>query len=80
LQPLADLFAGLLTAADVEAILGRLHQARYLTTARAGEWRAGDRLKRLVDQQASEHAPLSLYSNIQNRTATLKSATSKASR
>jgi ATP-dependent Lhr-like helicase len=69
LQPLADLFAGLLTAADVETILGHLHQARYLTTARAGEWRAGDRLKRLVDQQASEHAPLSLYSNIQNRTA-----------
>jgi len=69
LAPLADLFAGLLSAADLEAILGHLHQARYLTTARAGEWRAGDRLKRLVDQQASEHAPLSLYSNIQNRTA-----------
>ena len=69
MQPLADLFAGLLTAADLEALLGHLHQARYLTTARAGEWRAGDRLKRLVDQQASEHAPLSLFSNIQNRTA-----------
>ncbi len=72
LQPLADLFAGLLTAVDLEAILGFLHQTRYLTTARAGEWRAGERLKRLVDQQASEHAPLSLYSNIQNRTATVK--------
>ncbi|MFN3333199.1 MAG: hypothetical protein ACK47M_11865, partial [Caldilinea sp.] len=52
--------------------LGRLHELRYLTTARAGDWRADDRLKRLVDQQASEHAPLSLYSNIQNRPATLK--------
>lgn len=72
LQPLADQFAGLLTDSDLEAILGRLHELRYLTTARAGEWRAGDRLKRLVDQQASEHTPLSLYSNIQNRPATLK--------
>jgi len=72
LQPLADLFAGLLAVSDLEAILGRLHELHYLTTARAGEWRAGDRLNRLVDQQASEHAPLSLYSNIQNRPATLK--------
>jgi ATP-dependent Lhr-like helicase len=72
LQPLADLFAGLLATPDLEAILGRLHELRYLTTTRAGEWRAGDRLKRLVDQQTSEHAPLSLYSNIQNRPTTLK--------
>ena len=72
LQPLADLFDGLVALPDLEAILGRLHELRYLTTARAGEWRAGDRLKRLVDQQASEHAPLSLYSNIQNRPAALK--------
>ncbi|MFO7634758.1 MAG: hypothetical protein R6W76_19570, partial [Caldilinea sp.] len=64
--------AGLLAVSDLEAILGRLHELRYLTTARAGEWRAGDRLKRLVDQQASEHAPLSLYSNIQNRPTPLK--------
>jgi hypothetical protein len=72
MQPLVDLFAGLLSAADLEAILGHLHGARYLTTARAGEWRAGDRLKRLVDQQASDHAPLSLFSNIQNRTETVQ--------
>ena len=56
LQPLAELFAGLLTPADLEAILGHLHQTRYLTTARAGEWRAGERLNRLVDLQASDHA------------------------
>ena len=72
LAPLAALFDGLLVAADLEAILGRLQEVRYLRAARAGEWRAGDRLKRLVDLQASEHAPLSLYSNIQNRPATLK--------
>lgn len=50
LQPLADLFTSLLAAHDLEAILGRLHELHYLTTARASEWRAGDRLKRLVDQ------------------------------
>jgi ATP-dependent Lhr-like helicase len=72
LAPLAGLFADLLTPAELESILGRLQELRYLAAARAGEWRAGDRLKRLVDLQASEHAPLSLYSNIQNRPATLK--------
>jgi hypothetical protein len=51
---------------------GRLQELGYVTAGRAGEWRAGDRLKRLVDLQASEHAPLSLYSNIQNRPTTLK--------
>ena len=72
LSPLAELFADLLTPADLEAISGRLQELRYLAAVRTGEWRAGDRLKRLVDLQASEHAPLSLYSNIQNRPATLK--------
>jgi len=72
LAPIAALFDGLLTAADLEAILGRLQELRYVSTARAGEWRAGERLKHLVDLQASEHAPLSLYSNIQNRPAALK--------
>ena len=72
LQPLADLFAGLLTAADLETILGHLHAAGYLTTARAGEWRAGERLKRLVDLQASEQAPLSLYSNLKTPAGQVK--------
>jgi ATP-dependent Lhr-like helicase len=72
LAPLADLFAGLLAPADLEAILGHLQEYEYLAPGRAGEWRAGARLNRLVDLQSSEHAPLSLYSNIQNRPATLK--------
>ena len=72
LQPLADLFAGLLTAADLETILGHLHAAGYLTTARAGEWRAGERLNRLVDLQASEQAPLSLYSNLKTPAGQVK--------
>ncbi len=72
LQPLADLFAGLLAPADLEAILGQLQARGYLLTARSGEWRAGPRLNQLVDLQASEHAPLSLYSNLQNQPAKLK--------
>jgi hypothetical protein len=72
LQPLAETFAGLLSPADLEAILGHLHGTRYLTTARAGEWRAGERLKRLVDLQASEHAPLSIYSNLQTPTGQIQ--------
>lgn len=72
LQPLSELFDGLLTAADLAAILGYLHERGYLTTARAGEWRAGERLKHLVDLQAAEHAPLSLYSNLQNRAGIVK--------
>lgn len=72
LQPLAELFDGLLAAADLEAILGQLQARDYLVTARAGEWRAGWRLNQLVDLQASDYAPLSLYSNIQNRPAKLK--------
>jgi ATP-dependent Lhr-like helicase len=51
LPPLAELFRGLLGAAELAAILGHLHERAYLTTARAGEWRAGERLKRLVDMQ-----------------------------
>ena len=72
LPPLADLFAGLLAPADLEAILGHLQEFEYLAAGRTGEWRAGQRLNRLVDLQSSERAPLSLYSNIQNRPATLK--------
>ncbi len=71
-QPLAELFAGLLSTADLSAILGYLQERGYLANARGGEWRAGERLKQLVDLQASEHAPLSLYSNIENPAATLK--------
>ncbi len=72
LHPLAELFDGLLSAAELEAILGQLQKLRYLSTARGGEWRAGERLKQLNDQQALDYAPLSLYSNIQNRTAMIK--------
>ncbi len=72
LVPLAELFNDLLTVADLEAILGQLQARGYLTSARAGEWRAGARLNQLVDLQASDSAPLSLYSNIQNGGAKLK--------
>ncbi|MBL8134176.1 MAG: DEAD/DEAH box helicase [Anaerolineae bacterium] len=70
LKPLSDLFDGMLSAADLEAILGQLQASGYLNAGRAGEWRPGERLNRLVDLQALENAPLSLYSNIQTDGAT----------
>ena len=41
LNPLTELFAGMLAAADLESILGHLQGLDYLTSGRAGEWRAG---------------------------------------
>jgi len=69
LNPLVDLFVGMLSAADVQAILGQLQALRYLTVGRMGEWRAGERLNRLVDLQSAESTSLSLYSNIQSDSA-----------
>jgi len=66
LNPLADLFGGLLSAADLRAILGELQALGYLKAGRMGEWRSGKRLDQLADMQAVENAPLSLYSNIQS--------------
>lgn len=64
LNPLVDLFYGMLSAADVEAILGKLQAMEYLKSGRAGEWRAGERLNRLADLQSAEYTALSLHSNI----------------
>ena len=68
LAPLSALFAGLLNAADLEAILGTLQARGYLQSGRAGEWRAGERLNDLVDRQAAGPAArqptFSLHSNL----------------
>jgi ATP-dependent Lhr-like helicase len=65
LHPTSALFNGMLTESDLLWILGELQGAGYLKAGRPGEWRAGERLNRLVDAQSIEHTPLSLYSNIQ---------------
>ncbi len=72
LNPTAALFNGLLSIPDLESILGELQAVGYLKAGRSGEWRAGERLNRLVDLQLFEHTPLSLYSNIQTSTDTIK--------
>jgi ATP-dependent Lhr-like helicase len=72
LAPTATLLAGMLSPQDVEALLGQLQAVGYLKTGRPGEWRAGERLNRLVDAQQAEHTPFSLYSNIQNTGNALK--------
>ncbi|HMA36151.1 MAG TPA: DEAD/DEAH box helicase [Chloroflexia bacterium] len=64
LAPLGDVFAGLLTTADLQTILGTLQGWGYLQSGRPGEWRAGPRLNELVDLQAAERGVLSLHSNL----------------
>ncbi len=61
---LSAIFADLVTEADLAAILGQLAAMNYLQPGRSGEWRAGERLNKLIDQQANPHNTLSLYSNI----------------
>ncbi len=65
LPELISLFAPMLDSETLLAILGALQGADYLTNGRPGEWRAGDRLRKLIDQQAYTFVSLSLYSNIQ---------------
>jgi ATP-dependent helicase Lhr and Lhr-like helicase len=60
------LMANIVPTDYIERMLGMLQAQGYLQPGRAGEWRAGAALNRLFDLQASEHAPFSLYSNIQN--------------
>lgn len=68
-KPLNALFAGILSPPDLQAILDHLRGSGYLTHKPVGEWRAGPRLHRLVDQQAVDETALSLHSNIQNSAA-----------
>ncbi|MDX1995674.1 MAG: DEAD/DEAH box helicase [bacterium] len=72
LNPTVGLFAGLLHRADVEAILGELQARGYLKAGRDQEWRAGEQLNRLIDLQAADRAPLSLYSNLKMNAPTVK--------
>lgn len=65
-QPVADLFAGMMTAAQVRAILGELQAASWLTGSRTDEFWAGARLNHLIDRQGMPTTPLSLHSNIQS--------------
>lgn len=62
---LAQIFAGLLAPGDIAAILGELGRRGYLTAGRPGEWRAGDRLNKLFDEQTRAQVSLSVYSNVQ---------------
>src|SRR6266542_891390 len=64
LAELAGLFDGLLSRDDLAAFIGELTQRDYLKEGRPGEWRAGERLNELVDQQASSRPGPSIYSNI----------------
>ncbi len=65
LAALAELFRGMLDLGELSLIVGQLQDLEYLTPGRPGEWRAGSRLNRLVDEQASRYSARSIYSNIQ---------------
>jgi ATP-dependent Lhr-like helicase len=71
LAELGQLFADMLSPADLLAILGELQLRDYLKVGRPGEWRAGDRLNKLFDEQIGAHVSLSIYSNIQSSEAAL---------
>src|SRR5262249_45107244 len=64
LADMTILLNGLLSSEDIQGIVGQLEALNYLKPARAGEWRAGERLNTLADQQANPYQSLSLYSNI----------------
>jgi ATP-dependent Lhr-like helicase len=66
LAELERLFAGMLSEADVRSIVGQLQQLRYLRVGRPGEWRPGERLNELFDEQMSAEVRLSIYSNIES--------------
>lgn len=69
LSTLASLLQGLVPEADVRSIIGHLQQTDYLQEGRPGEWRPGERLNHLFDQQTSAYNDLSVYSNIRGQTA-----------
>ena len=62
---LIEMFAGMLSAEEITPLVGHLQALRFLQPGRPGEWRAGERLNRLIDEQATSHSTLSIYSNLQ---------------
>lgn len=71
LSELSELFAGMLSPDDLQAIVAQLRQRDYLKDGRPGEWRAGARLNKLYDEQSGTQVSLSIYSNIQINEARL---------
>jgi len=70
LNPLADVFEGLLSLRDLTAIVGHLNALHYLREVRPGTFGVGVELNKLIDQQFNPYAKAryrrSLYSNIQS--------------
>jgi ATP-dependent Lhr-like helicase len=66
---LTRMFAEMLDASDVAGIIAELESLRYLQVGRPGEWRVGERLNLLADQQSNPYQSLSLHSNVKGSTA-----------
>ena len=71
LAPLARLFDGMLGRDDLLAILAQLARLSYLRPGRPGEWTAGARLNKLVDEQTRAQVSVSIYSNVASAPARL---------
>lgn len=65
LPELMGYFENLVTVEDLQAIIGRLVELRYLADGRPGEWRAGEHLQQLFDEQGSPRCSISIFGNIQ---------------
>ncbi len=65
LAELEQVFSGMLLPEDIQAIIGELVDQDYLQPGRPGEWRAGDRLNELFDEQSRPDCKQSIYSNVE---------------
>ena len=66
LSELCQLFDAMLSSDDIEAILGELQELDYLKVGRPGEWRPGQRLNELFDEQGLPDCSLSVFGNVQS--------------
>ncbi len=69
INSIAPLFAEMLPVQDLEAIIGHLVELQFLQAGKPGEWKAGERLNRLLDEQNSAQTDISIYSNISSGTS-----------
>lgn len=64
INSMAPLFNDMLSSQDLEFIIGRLVELQFLQAGKPGEWRAGQRLNRLLDEQKNHQTEISIHSNI----------------
>ncbi|MCQ3929154.1 MAG: hypothetical protein DPW16_01735 [Chloroflexi bacterium] len=71
INSIASLFAEMLSVQDLEAIIGQLVELQFLQMGKPDEWKAGERLNRLFDEQNRAQTDISIYSNIGSGASTI---------